>query len=40
MELIEIIINAAQEAFMHVGVLLAIVILLFGFYYSYFLYLI
>ena len=31
MELIEIIINAAQEAFMHVGVLLAIVILLFGF---------
>ena len=31
MELIEIIINAAQEAFIHVGVLLAIVILLFGF---------
>jgi len=31
MEFIEIIISAAQEAFMHVGVLLAIVILLFGF---------
>lgn len=31
MELIEIIVNAAQEAFIHVGVLLSIVILLFGF---------
>ena len=31
MELIEIIINAAQESFLHVGVLLGIVILIFGY---------
>ena len=31
MELIQIITNAAQEAFIHVGILLGIVILLFGF---------